>query len=253
MATLTVNDKPFTIDLVIFDKDGTLIDFDHLWGNRTRRCLAALKQDHAASDELLATLSSSLGYNHITQQVAGDGPLATIPRAKLITITATVMYQHYHDMSWHEAEAFAEQLFFEYIIIPPNLTDLRGTTDLKSLFQRLRDAGIKIAVATADDRAVTERSLSLLGVSLYVDALVCGDDPFTPKPAPDGLLHLSQSLAIAPDRIMMVGDTNHDLLAGRNAAVSCCLGVLSGTGTTEMLNEHADVIVDSIADIKIAL
>lgn len=249
MATLLTGALRSEIDMVVFDKDGTLIDFNHLWGRRTRRCVDALTAAIGATDELRQTLYRSLGYDPESASAAAAGPLATIPRAKLMIITATVLYQH--GLDWQEAEQLAGDFFNRYMTAPPVAEDIRAIGDIAGLCAALRRAGVLTAVLTADDRLPTQATLALLGIAGHISALVCGDDPIAPKPAPDGLLHLAQTLAIDCARIMMIGDTPHDLLAGRNAAAGCCLGVLSGTGDHAGLAAYADAVVDSVHAIRI--
>ena len=50
----------------------------------------------------------------------------------------------------------------------------------------------KIAVATSEDRASTEATLSALAVTPLVDAMICADDGLPIKPEPDMVLHLCQ-------------------------------------------------------------
>ncbi|MFQ5645281.1 MAG: hypothetical protein ACE5FQ_16530 [Thiogranum sp.] len=47
---------------------------------------------------------------------------------------------------------------------------------MAGLFRWLTQAGIQIAIATSDNRAATEATLSLLNVKERVNLLVCGDD-----------------------------------------------------------------------------
>jgi phosphoglycolate phosphatase-like HAD superfamily hydrolase len=249
MAELIAGGRHFEIDLVVFDKDGTLIDFNFLWGRRTRRCVDALSAVSGAGEPLRAALYRSLGYDPVTDSAAADGPLATIPRAKLVIITATVLYQH--GLGWHEAEQLAGDFFSRYMTAPPAAEDIRPLGDVAGLCATLQRAGVHSAVLTADDRTPTERTLDLIGAGSYISAMVCGDDPIAPKPSADGILHLAELFNIPGARIMMAGDTSHDLLAGRNAGVGCCLGVLSGTGGHAALSAHADVIVASIHAIRV--
>ncbi|MGK2851482.1 MAG: HAD family hydrolase [Candidatus Limnocylindrales bacterium] len=77
-------------------------------------------------------------------------------------------------------------------------------------------------------------------------ALVCGDDGFPVKPAPDAIFALCQALGTVPDRVAVVGDSPADIAMGRAAGAGVVIGVRSGIGRDEDLGA-ADVILDSVA------
>lgn len=249
MAVLAIDDQSVEIDLVVFDKDGTLIDLHRLWGERTRRCAAWLAGRSGLEDRLPEALHRALGYDPDSARLLADGPMATIPRAQLVLVAATVLYQH--GLPWHRAHELAEQSFAEIMSALPERGDLDPIGDLAGLFDRLRDAGVRIAIATSDDRRPTEHTLRLLAVHERVDWLVCGDDPLPAKPAPEVLAHLATAAGIAPARILMVGDTGCDMRTGRNGGAGLCLGVLSGAGDAATLAGHADRVVDSVQAIRV--
>ena len=109
MAKVLLNETPFDIDLVAFDKDGTLIDFYHLWGYKAQRCVDALMQQVEGHPELGEQLYKSLGYDTETNRAASDGPLATAPIPKIKTIATTVLYQH--GFGWDDAEKHVRESF----------------------------------------------------------------------------------------------------------------------------------------------
>lgn len=199
--------------------------------------------------ELRPTLYQSLGYDPASKRLLGDGPMATIPRQDLIMVIATVLYQQ--RLKWHDAYSLAESVFHDTMLIAPSLDDLRTLADLQGLFDRLGCAGVNIAIATSDDRDLTEAMLALLGLHTHINEMVCGDDALPAKPAPDGLFQLAERFEVDPARIMMVGDTDCDMRTGRNAGVGCCLGVLSGGDDHTMLAENAHIVVDSVAAIQV--
>ncbi len=244
MANFKLAGREFDIDLVVFDKDGTLIDLHRLWGRRTERCAAWLVAELAAGPELVDALYRAMGYDPATGRLLATGPLAAIPRAQLAIVTATVLYQY--GLSWHRAHDLAATVFSEIMVVPPAAGDLEPCGDVVELFRRLRAAGVQLAVATSDDRGPTEVTLELLGVSSLVSALVCGDDPLPAKPAAAVLGHLAQNLAVPGGRIMMVGDTHCDMQTGRNGGAGCCLGVLTGAADSASLAPYADAVADSI-------
>src|SRR5882757_7505526 len=101
MAKIAVGERIFDIDLVAFDKDGTLIDFYHLWGRRARLAIEAVVARVDGSAALAADLYRTIGYDPASSLAAPSGPLAIASMPKLHTLCAVVLYQHGHD--WHVA------------------------------------------------------------------------------------------------------------------------------------------------------
>jgi HAD superfamily hydrolase (TIGR01549 family) len=93
---------------------------------------------------------------------------------------------------------------------------LKQITDVKTLFKILKNNDIKVAVCTSDSRTGTMETLSTLGLSEYVDHVVCGDDPDTkPKPAPHNAWQICEQLDVDPATAAMVGDTSADVGMGK--------------------------------------
>ena len=80
-------------------------------------------------------------------------------------------------------------------------------------------------------------------------AFVAGyDSGFGAKPAPDPLLAFCAATGLAPADCAMIGDSTHDLAAGRAAGMTC-IGVLTGPASRATLAPHSDAVLDSIADL----
>lgn len=249
MAKLSLNETSFDVDLVAFDKDGTLIDFYHLWGHKAQRCVDALMQQVEGSHELGAQLYKSLGYDTQTERAASDGPLATAPITKIKTIATTVLYQH--GFSWDDAEKHVRDSFALGMDAIPTADLIQPLGDVAKLCRQLIQAGVQVAIVTTDDRAATEATLPLLGISEHVNAVVCGNDQMLTKPEPDALWYLKAELGVEPTRMMVVGDTVADMIMGTRAEVGCRVGVLTGVSDSATLAAHADIIIDSIKDINV--
>ena len=83
MAQVTLGSHIFDADLIIFDKDGTLIDFKHLWAQKT---IAGVEQLIAAIDGSAALrhdLYHTLGYDPVVNEFAMQGPVITAAMSKL--------------------------------------------------------------------------------------------------------------------------------------------------------------------------
>lgn len=251
MAIFHLHGRRYEIDAVVFDKDGTLIDFHRLWGQRARLAVDALVERVRGSSALHQALYQGIGYDPLTNWPAGGGPLAITSNARLNTVAATVLYQH--GINWHEAERFVEEAFASRMNAPPEPEALRPLGHLDTLFSALKQAGLTLALATSDDAHLTQDSLVKLGWDEVFSVCVHGDDPRPGKPAPDGLWYIAHHLQLPPQRFMMVGDTASDMAFGSAAGVGCRVGVLSGAGSRADLESHADVILDSVYDLLPAL
>jgi phosphoglycolate phosphatase len=250
VARLNVGSLSFDAGLVVFDKDGTLIDFEYAWGRQTvvgvERLIAAVPGDA----DLRRDVYRSLGYDPRAQRTDGTGPLATASIWKLRTIVACVLYQH--GFTWDEAEARARDYFEAGLTSVPLKQLVRPVADLKRLVTDLFRAQVRLAVVTTDDRSPTLETLELLGIADQVDFLACGDDQIPLKPAPDAVLHACAQVNVAPARTLVVGDTIADMLMARRAGAGLSVAVLSGVGDRDSLADYADVVLDSVGDIRVS-
>jgi phosphoglycolate phosphatase-like HAD superfamily hydrolase len=246
--------------LIIFDKDGTLIDFDAMWGawitelaRRLEAACAKLKIEHVKSrngptqypDQFSITerLFQVMGFDPAAGRVTAGGRLAVTPMAGLYALTVDLV----RDVGIPPVAA--EQVVAAAWYIPDPVALARPLVDLPALFGALRARGIRIAVATSDDRTPTEMTLAGLGVADLVSAVIGADDGVAVKPAPDMVLSLCRVLGIIPARVAVVGDAVDDLEMGRAAGAGLVVGVLSGVSTAALLAPHADVVIPSVADL----
>ncbi|HEU4327004.1 MAG TPA: HAD-IA family hydrolase [Roseiflexaceae bacterium] len=233
--------RAFRPELVIFDKDGTLLDFAAMWGGWALDL--ALRLERAAGLPLLDRLGTALGFDPRSGAPTPEGPLAVEPMAALRAYAASTLAEA--GLSPARAEAAIAAVWAS----PDPVALARPLADLPALFAGLRAAGARVAVATADDRAPTEATLAQLGLAALVDRLACADDGLPPKPAPDMVLRLCAELDTAPARAALVGDSLTDMRMGRAAGVGLLVGVASGTGHPEALRQSADLLLGSVAEL----
>ncbi len=229
------------IDLLIFDKDGTLIEFHLMWGN----WLDALahRLEAAAGLALRDGLYPLLGVDATTGIVQAHGLMAATPMSRIREVVQA--YVGEAGASPAVAQAAVESAWHA----PDPVALAQPVTDLGALLRRLRERVGTFAVATSDDRLPTERTLTALGVSAEFAAITCADDGIRTKPAPDPVLHLCSILGISPGRTAVVGDSPADMLMGRAAGVARSIGVLTGVGDRQGLAPYADLVVGSIAEL----
>src|SRR5471030_509342 len=153
MARIGLGAVVHDIELAVFDKDGTLIDFHHLWGRKARLAVEAAVTAAGGDPALASRLYHSIGFDPATGRPAANGLLAVTSMPKLYTICATVLYQH--GIAWHEAELVAKEHFASGLGALPTGDLVKSAGDVVLLLRALTAAGVKIAIVTSDDRAAT--------------------------------------------------------------------------------------------------
>ena len=113
----------------------------------------------------------------------------------------------------------------------------------------LHMSGFRLGLATNDSTTGAEQTLLAFGIAQMFDAAFGYDAVATPKPAPDMLHAFCDLTGFKTSEIVVVGDNRHDLEMARAGGAGLAVGVLSGTGTAEVLGGLADVILDSVASL----
>ena len=228
------------IDLLVFDKDGTLIEFHLMWGGWVDQL--ARRLETATGLPLRDGLFPLLGVDHASGLVLSHGLMAATPMRRI----REVVEAYVSDAGAGPAAADAVAQAWH---APDPVALAQPVTDLRALLGRLRTRVPTFAVATSDDREPTERTLAALGVADEFAALSCADDGRPTKPAADPVLHLCETLGVSPGRTAVVGDAPADLRMARAAGAKRVIAVLTGVGDRTILEPLADVVLDSIADL----
>jgi phosphoglycolate phosphatase-like HAD superfamily hydrolase len=230
------------LELAIFDKDGTLIDFQLMWSGWVRELADRIAAAHGGRrlDDLLHDV---MGVDVETGRVLPHGGLAATPMIRLRTSVVDAIVGA--GVASDEAERIVDAAWHA----PDPVVLARPVADLRALFAGLRAAGIRIAVATSDDRAPTERTLAHLGVADAVEAISCADDGYPVKPSPDAVHRICRTLGVPEARTAVIGDSPADLAMGRAAGAGLVVGVLTGVGDRRTLAALADLVLDSVAEL----
>lgn len=225
------------IRAILFDKDGTLFDFQRTWGAWARAVIADLAAGEPAR---AAALAEAMAYD--------PGPGLFRPESLVIAGT-----------SQEVAELIAPHLPPAPGGIPALVARIKAAAQgvelveavpLGPLLARLGAAGLRLGVATNDNEATARQH-----VAPYIgrfDAVFGYDSGHGGKPAPGMLLAFARQCGLDPAQVLMVGDSRHDLIAGRAAGMST-LAVLTGVAVEADLADLADAVRPDIGHLPALL
>ena len=219
------------IQAVIFDKDGTLFDFNRTWGPVTGAMIAReCENDRARMEELAAVLKFDLDNDRFH-----PGSLVIASTADIVEATV-LPFTRDGDLTALRARMRAATGGVAQVPV----------TALDPLFGGLRARGLTLGIVTNDAIAPALANLDSVAVRDHFAFVAGCDSGFGAKPEPGQLLAFCDHTGIAPEACVMVGDSTHDLHAGRAAGMAT-IGVLTGPALADELRPHADAVLTSIA------
>jgi phosphoglycolate phosphatase len=218
---------------VIFDKDGTLFDFQSTWGIWTAQVLARI----AGSDEaLLQQLAEALGYDTQTRRVQ---PGSVIVAATPMDIAAVVK---------DCIPALSQTQICDWLNEEAKTAPQVLVTDLHRLTAELRRINLGLCVMTNDAEAPARTHLASVQASGLFDFVIGSDSGFGAKPQAAPLLALADKMEIPAAACVMVGDSTHDLRAGRAAGMRA-VAVLTGLAEADELAPLADAVLPDVSHL----
>ena len=234
---------------ILFDKDGTLIDFYKVWGTAAGPVMDRLLADcHMGERESLKiAILERLGIHG--SEIDPEGAFAWMTYREITDVIWNFLKEEHQELL-PERQEFLERVKKEfYREVVEKRTDYPVFTEVKELFRKLTEEyGMKVGLATTDTYASARACMECLGVSSYVTFWGTDDGILPVKP--DGrLVELAaESWQIKPEEILMTGDTPNDMRFAHNGH-AFALGVLSGTGKRKDMECVADDLIESVAEL----
>lgn len=221
------------VDGLLFDKDGTLFDFHATWSVWASDVIAALSEGDAAVMERMA---DAMHYDLEVQRFRPTSPIiAGTNREAAECVRVALPDRPLDDIEHFLMMSSASAPLQPPVPLDPYLTGLAGL-------------GLKLGVMTNDSEYAARAQLDSAGVEEHFDFVAGFDSGYGAKPDPGPLLAFARSVDLAPDRVAMIGDSTHDLLAGRAAGMQT-IAVLTGTAVEAELAPLADVVFPDIGHI----
>jgi phosphoglycolate phosphatase len=229
-----------TISGILFDKDGTLLDYVKSWVPVNYE-VASIAADGDAA--LARRLLLAGGMDPDTGHVMPDSLLAAGNTVEI----ATGMVEAGAPYTVEALTVKLDGLFSNSAgyAVP--------VTDLATFFGNLHAKGYRLGVASSDNERSIRETAKRFGFDGYLHYVAGYDSGFGTKPQP-GMVHgFCAATGLKPHQVAVVGDNNHDLHMGRNAGVGLTVAVLTGTGSPQSLAAASDHCLNDITELETVL
>jgi phosphoglycolate phosphatase len=217
-------------DAVLFDKDGTLFDFGATWNVWTAKVIEDLSEGDVFKAQAMADAAR---YDLAEKAYLPDSPIIAGTNREAAECLSVAL----PDWSVDDLEVYLMKSSAE--------APLAEAAPLVPLLSLLSAMDLSLGVMTNDTEFGARSHLREAGVEGMFDFIAGFDSGYGSKPSPDPLLAFAQGMGHAPERVVMVGDSLHDLIAGRAAGMRT-VGVLTGPATEADLAPLADAVLPDI-------
>lgn len=205
-----------SIRLIVFDKDGVLLDLNSTWLPvivAMAEYLVMRLDGKADRDTLLAAVGVNITPGTDTGTIVENGAFAAGTFAAMRDIWA--------EMEPGLGPVFDDHERYRADILRISQETVRGKTVakgnvLKELLE-LKQQGYALAIATNDNTDSAHINLDDMKIRDTFDAIICADSGFGRKPEAEGLLECCRLAGCTPDQAVMIGDTATDWAAAHNA------------------------------------
>lgn len=221
---------------ILFDKDGTLVDFDRTWGAAAH---PVMRRMSGGDDVLLRRVADAMHYELDARRFRPTSPLIGGSPAEILAAWGGALGRT-------DDRALLAEL--NELFAAETLASLMPIGDPVAVLDALRERGLALGLATNDGEASARAQLTALGLAGHMGFVAGYDSGHGGKPEPGMVLAFAAAIGVDPGRVALVGDTTHDLRAAR-AAGAVAVAVLSGPATRDALAPYADHVIGSVADL----
>jgi pyrophosphatase PpaX len=152
---------------------------------------------------------------------------------------------------WHKSPEILEAMIATYREYNVKHHDSMVTVypGVVEAVREIKARGLQTGLVTSKNRAGALRGLRLVGLEALMDVLVCADEVTNPKPHPEPVEKAVTLLGSDRAGTVYVGDSIHDMHAGRAAGVKTAAAMWGPFGRNHLESARPDYWLETPQDL----
>lgn len=221
---------------ILFDKDGTIIYFDRSW---VKIGLQLVDDFMEVYEDEIADREAAYAYLGVV-----DGEIQ--PGTIMASGALDEMVRAFCDIAGQDVTKWAQSRSQTLVDnrVPENVL----VEGIEETLETLKRQGYKMGIVTSDSKKGVEQFLEITKFDHFFDVVISTEANAVEKPNPEVLNPLFDHYDVAPQDVVIVGDTANDMQTGVNAKLGLKIAVLTGVGLEQEFT-NADYIVETANDV----
>jgi len=208
-----------SVDLIIFDLDGTLVDSKKDIANSVNFALRHMGLKEKSVDKIASYIGG--GVEQLIKKALNSS------QSSLFKKTLSMFIDYYGRHHTDDSELYPR---------------------VKEILEYFKQK--KKVIITNRKYEFAELTLKALGIRNYFENIIGGDNVGCIKPSSCPLDKTMTQFKTDKEKVIIIGDMHIDVIAGKNAGITTC-AVTYGIGKKEdILKAHPDYIIDDIIELK---
>lgn len=230
--------KSLAIKWILFDKDGTLIDFDMSWMKIGIQMVDQFVE-RFISDEDQAHAYQTLGVNKETNQIEPGTPMACGSLDEII--------QNFNALAGEDVGEWTRQT--SQYLIDHREPEIKWIEGMVEALETLKAQGYRIGIITSDTKKGTDQFIEATDTEAFFDLVISTEANAAEKPDPAVLNPLfDQEKGLKAEEIAIVGDNPNDIQTAVNAHLGLSVAVLTGVGQAHEFKQ-ADYVIETAPEV----
>ncbi|WP_421908324.1 HAD family hydrolase [Methanolacinia petrolearia] len=252
MIDLIVNDHEIKdIELIIFDKDGTLFELYPYWATVARRRAENIcKIIHEDDPSAIEWIASLMGVDYSGATMNPKGPIGVFNRDYIQDLLCRELNEKGYFIEINDiVDAFKEADIYisDDGVLKQSLVPVAGLVEfLKSI-----KGNCRCAIFSYDQTINLKHIVELMELEGFFSMLLGGDLLEYPKPSPWGAEKIMSEQDISRENTILIGDSVNDIKSGRDAGCQKVITRRSEISDLDEISKITDLTISNYQNISV--